>query len=429
MFKYKYNLIAGGMVLIQLLSLALLFVLFGISNESDTLLFALSIIGSIQLVEIMFIEQLMFFYHRLFERSRREAESFYNFAFSLSIGIGIIMFLILELLSFIDVKLLAFGLSVERLQIYSELLEIMIFGLLFYPVLALNDRLLNARNYFGFSYLLASSMHVFLFLSLLIVFMYPSLGVSFLGTGYTLGIIVGAIGSTLFIKKSFYYDIKFNFKHEEGIDFIKKSLGMRFGHNIFMVLFYPITNFFLAQLPSGFISLFYYVYRAVIAIFSITAGPSFKMYMAKISLFLVKRKLQAIKIYSYKYIRSAFILYVIGISSIYVMLEWVLPMLLKKYDLGVGIDELHMIKVLYIAISIWQCIILVESAYVGILISSHESKKFIYVNILFIVLYTSISYVLIDHLNIYSLGIAAVIAQGCSVFLYRYYARQILRIV
>ena len=429
MFKLKYNVIAGSIVLIQLCSLALMFFIYGLSNESDTFLFTLSIIGSIQLIEVMFIEQFMFFYHKIYKKNQVLAETFYTFSLTLAVFIGLFVFLIIFLIYNIDISYISFGLSDERLIIYNELLKIMLFGLLFYPVLAINDRLLNAKSYFGFSYLLASSMHVFLFLSLLIVFIYPSFGILFLGAGYTLGIIVGAIGSTLFIRKSFNYDIKFNFKHEEGIDFIKKSLGMRFGHNIFMVLFYPITNFFLAQLPSGFVSLFYYVYRAVIAVFSVTAGPSFKMYMAMLSQLWTRKKILAIKIYSYKYMKSASLLYSIGILLVYLILEFFIPVLIKNYELGISLHDLFIIKILYILISFWQFIVLFESVYVGILITSQEYKKFIFINTSFIILYSTITYSLIEIVNIYALGIAAVIAQLMSLSLYRKYAKNILRSV
>lgn len=427
MFKLKYNVIAGVVILIQLLSLALLFVLFGISDNSDTLLFTLSIIGSIQLIEIMFIEQFMYFYHKIFEEDKVEAEYFYYFAITIAIGIGVSIFSIVELVSYLDIELLAFGLYGERLLIYKELLEIMALGLLFYPVLAVNDRLLNAKSYFGFSYILASSMHIFLFVALLIMLINPTLDISFLGYGYSVGIILGAIVSSIFIIKKFSYKLKLNFNHKNGKSFIIKSLGMRFGHNIFMVLFYPITNFFLAQLPSGFISLFYYVYRAVIAIFSVTAGPSFKMYMAKVSQLWTKKKLYAINVYSFSYIKSALALYLIGIIITYLILESILPVCVENYDFGINPTELLIAKKLFIIIAFWQLIVLIESAYVGILITSQNYKKFIYVNILFIVLYSTICYLLIEYMNIYAIGMAALTAQLVNLFFYKRYAKNILR--
>lgn len=427
MFKLIYNSIAFSILLIQLVSLAILFVLYGISENADTLLFSISVVGSIQLIEIMFIEQFMFFYHKLLLKNQQDAENFYYFAFTLSLGVGIIIFSLLMILLTVYPELLSLGLTGKRFDLYLNLLYIMNFGLMAYPILAINDRLLNAKGYFGASYILASSMHIFLFLSLIIVFIIPKLSIVFLGFGYTFGIIVGAIVSTIFIIQKFSYKIKLTFSHEIAKAFIIKSIGMRFGHNIFMVLFYPITNFFLTQLPNGSISIFYYVYRGVIAIFSVTVGPSFKMYMSRISLLWAKKKFNLIRLFSTKYTRTVLWIYIIAIICVYLLLEFIFPMIIKVFNINLSLTNLFIIKLLYILISLWQLIVIYESKYIGIITVSQNSKQFISINLLFILLYTTACYIFIDYMDIYALGIAAIIAQIVSLLFYSFFANKILK--
>jgi len=421
MFKIKYNIIAGLVVLLQLGSLALLYITFGLSNEADIFLLTFSIVGSIQLVELMFFEQFMFFYHRLQHRNVSSAQSFYHFSFTLASIVGVFIFLFFFLL---DKNMYAFGLSGYRLELYLKLFHVMTIGLLFYPLLALNDRLLNANSYFGSSYIVASSMHIGLFIALLIVVIKPSLGVVFLGMGYAVGILVGVVFSIMFIVKQLSYTITFTLKHKEGVHFIKKSLGMRLGHNIFMVLFYPITNYYLAQLPNGSVSLFYYVYRAVVSLYSITAGPSFKMYMAKVSVFWAKKKSNAIRLYSSSYLRSASLMYAIGITIVYLVLLFILPQLLTYFNLGLAAKEVSIMQNLYALIALWQFIILIESAYVAMIISSQDFKKFIYINSIFISSYALLVYIFIDYMLIYALGLSLILSQLLNLVLYRYYSKK-----
>lgn len=427
MLKLKYNILAGGIVLIQLLSLALLFWQFGASDASDIFLFSLSMAATIQLIEIMFIEQFMFFYHDILNKNQESAKSFYQFAFTLAGIIGIFMFLLLLSLTIFTPELISFGLEGNKQSIYIKFIMTLSVGLLLYPILAINDRLLNAKNFFALSYLLASSMHIFLFIALLFMVLIPNIEITFLGWGYSIGIAVGALSSSMFIWSKFSYGPKITLTHVHAKKFILKSLGMRFGHNIFMVLFYPLTNFFLTQLPSGSISLFYYVYRTVIAIFSVTAGPSHKIYMAKLSLLWSKYKFHAIKLHAAMYLKNTLKIYIFGVAFVFSTIVFILPEMINRFQIDFDKKDLLIFQLLYLLISGWQMIILFESTYVGILIASHSYKEFITVNILFIVLYFLIVYFSIDFIHIYALGFAAIFAQIINLYLYRKYALQLLK--
>jgi hypothetical protein len=424
MFKFNYNILAAIIVLIQLMSVGLSFLLFGVSKLSDIFFFTMTLVGSLQLIQLMFIEQFMYFFHKVEKHSLSEAESFYHYAATLTLIVGIGTALILYGINAIQPHWLQLGLPQENFYLFHPLLLIMVFGLVFYPLLAVNDRLLNARGMFVHSYLISSSMHIALFITLLIMVIFDLHDILYIGVGYTLGLIIGAFVSSLVIKRSIGFDLKFVFKHPLAKEFFLKSFGMRLGHNIYMVLFYPITNYFLALMPTGSISVFYYIYRAVVALFSITAGPSYKMFMAKMSYLWSKKKYYAMKIHMKRYTAIASIQYIIMGLLGYFLLTIGLSPLVIYLNLHLATQEIEGMIKLYPLILIWQFIVIFESSYTGVLIVAQQVKKFILINFLFISLYSVFNYLFIDSNQVFMLAIFACFAQLISMILYRYYANQ-----
>jgi len=61
MFNLKYNILAMYQMVLGLLSSVLMLRVFGVTIQADSYLIACSIITSLQFVQIMFVEQFMFF--------------------------------------------------------------------------------------------------------------------------------------------------------------------------------------------------------------------------------------------------------------------------------------------------------------------------------------------------------------------------------
>lgn len=428
MFKFNYNILAAIIVLVQLMSVGLIFLLFGVSKLSDIFFFTMTIVGSLQLIQLMFLEQFMYFFHRLQKHSTFEAQNFYHYSATLTLMLGLGTAFFIYGINGIEPQWLNLGLPEESFCIYHPLILVMIIGLAFYPILSVNDRLLNAKGMFGLSYLISSSMHIALFLTLVIMIIFDLHDVIYLGMGYSSGIIIGALGSMLIIKRSIGFELKLIFKHPLAKEFFHKSFGIRLGHNIYMVLFYPITNYFLALMPTGSISVFYYIYRAVIALFSITAGPSYKMFMAKMSHLWAQKKYYAMKIHMRRYAAIALLQYVLlGVIG-YLILITMLSPLAVYFQIKLNIQEIETMIKLYPLILIWQFIVIFESSYTGVLIVSQQVKKFILINLLFICIYSVLNYLFVGFNQVFTLGLFACCAQLISMMLYRYYAKQQLEI-
>lgn len=380
----------------------------------------MTIIGSIQLIQLMFLEQFMYFFHRVQKYSIVEAQNFYHYSATLTLMVGFgTTFFIYGVHTF----------EPEWLKlVYHPLFLVMLIGLVFYPLLSINDRLLNAQGMFALSYLVSSSMHIALFLTLIVMIIFDLHDILYLGIGYTGGILIGALVSIIVIRRVIGFDFKLVFKHKLAKEFFQKSFGMRLGHNIYMVLFYPITNYFLALMPTGAISIFYYIYRAVIALFSITAGPSYKMFMAKMSYLWAQKKYYAMKIHMRRYATIASLQYVlIGIVG-YLILRTMLSPLTVYFQIKLNMQEIDTMIKLYPLILIWQFIVIFESSYTGVLIVSQQVKKFILINFLFICTYSVLNYLFADFNQVFALAFFACCAQLISMMLYRYYAKQQLEI-
>jgi len=415
-------------MLVQLMSVGLIFLLFGVSKLSDIFFFTMTIVGSIQLIQLMFLEQFMYFFHRLQKYSAVEAQNFYHYSATLTLMVGLGTTFFIYGINTFEPQWLKFGLPEESFHIYHPLFLVMLIGLVFYPLLSINDRLLNAQGMFALSYIVSSSMHIALFLTLIVMIIFDLHDILYLGVAYTGGIIIGALASIVVIRRVIGFDLKLVFKHKLAKEFFQKSFGMRLGHNIYMVLFYPITNYFLALMPAGSISIFYYIYRAVIALFSITAGPSYKMFMAKMSHLWAQKKYYAMKIHMKRYAAIASLQYLlIGVVG-YLILKTMLSPLAVYFQIKLNMQEIDTMIKLYPLILIWQFIVIFESSYTGVLIVSQQVKKFILINFLFICTYSVLNYLFVDFNQVFALALFACCAQLISMMLYRYYAKQQLEI-
>lgn len=410
MNKFKYNLIAAAILVMQLMSLGLIYTKFGASEISDIILISLSIVGAIHLLQIAPIDQFMIYFHRC--KSQVQASEFWHYSLVISLLIGIISFAAAEIL----IRSVSVVLESSVLNKYNETANILKYALILYPILFLNDKVFNCKQYIAASYALSSITHLFIFISLLIVLAADLNGGNAVAWAYTTGVWVGAIFSTYVIASVFDMPLKFNLNFSNRWEFHSNSIQIRIGHNLVAVLFPFITNFYLTRLPEGAASLFHYAHRGVLAIYSVSAGPSFKLYMAKISQFWADNEHSNSKNEGRLFAASSIRAYLVMIGLAYSSI-----VLLKGNEFIFGrlnhlqIDQL---KTTYLLIALWQGIVLYESRYVGILIVSNSSRDFVWINSLFILIYFSVVYLFNQWAGLYAVCLGAISAQTLNAFLY-----------
>lgn len=418
MFIIKYNIISGIILLVQVLSVAMIYFEFGASQESDILLIAISTIGAAHLVQVMPIDQFMVYYHK--QTTRSDKKNLWHYSLTISLAIGLSSFII-AVLSILYINSLEFN-GISQAKKYYDVAIILAVALIFYPVLFLNDKLFNSKECFVASYMLTSLTQISVFLSLIFLHLIKSNNITIIAWGYVGGVTIGALLSTAIISNKLGYGLKLTFNQKNKFKFHKNSIQMRIGHNIVGVLFPPLTNNFLVGLPVGNASLFHYAYRAVIAVFSITAGPMFKLYMSKLSQFWATEDLDKAKNVGVEYHKKSMSLYFfVFLASILILLiiHKLIPSIFsEKINASQSIDFMK----IYLLLGLWQAIVLVESKYVGILIVSESSSNFIKVNLVFIIVYALCSYILSEYLSVYAIATSAIFAQSINLFMYEKYA-------
>ena len=77
-FNLRYNSLAGLQVFFILINSVLLIQVFGVSANSDAYLLALSTFAALQLIQLMTVEQFMYFYSEIREKDPEDAFRFCN---------------------------------------------------------------------------------------------------------------------------------------------------------------------------------------------------------------------------------------------------------------------------------------------------------------------------------------------------------------
>jgi len=424
MFNIRYNMLAIFQVTLSIINSVLLIRLFGVSYQTDSYLMAIAIITALQLLQLMTVEQFMYFYHDLKIKSVKEAHNFYGAAITFSIIIGIITVIVLLPGINLVVNIFVHDLDPLRINLLKNILFILILGLLFNPMNYVNQRLLNAEMKFSLPYILESFYSLFISLSLFYILFTNDLNIVLLAYANVIGFIFAFIVGFGLVKRQ-GISIKPKKYHPLMNNFIKNSFSMKFGHNIHNILYVPITNNILALLPIGFASYFYYAQMIVIGINAIVMGPQNRVLLSNVSSLWSEKKLDLITQLIKRYLKIFVPLFIVLLSITY----FLIPTILKFISSGkLSIIDSTYIQMVFLGLAVWYVIIMAESAFVSVGMASKNSHIFIVTNSIFIVVYFTLSLFLVNTLGIFAIPIAAIIAQLINFTIYSNYCFKILGI-
>lgn len=423
MIKLKYNFLVIIKIILSIINTTLLINIFKVSSQSDAWLLALSIINVLLLILLMPISQFLVFYNELKTKSIKKAHNFYscNLIFSLLFGIAFCIFSQLAL-DYI-IKLFTFCIDIDRLTILKNILSISTFGLVFYPIVNLNEQLLNAEMKFSIPYILNILPDFFIVILQIFLIYTHSLNIHLLAYGQAAAWIISAVLSSLIIAK---YIIKpkivltcNNFK-----TFMSNSVTMSLGNSFYHITMPTILNNFLVTMPQGYVSYFYYARKIMDIINAISTGPTAKIINSKFSKLFPQNKIYEIKVLQkqfHKFIIPVFILLLI--SSYYIQI----PILKIISNNQLSLFDLHQIQLIFLSIIPWYFFMLIEMTYVMINIISKKSHILLLVNSSFILIFIFCMFVLQKTLCIYAIGCSAAIAQFFNFILHKKYAKTILK--
>lgn len=424
MFNLRYNILAVFQVLVGLANSVLLIRTFKTSPQTDAFFIAYSIFTTVQLILIMFIEQFMYFYNDVKVNCKEDAHSFYNFSMTLSLIVGIGSFAFLVPNVGLIVKVFASGMDGQRLTMLKDILRILLAGTVVYPLNYLNERLLNAENRFSMPYILSVLPVLFMVFVQVWILFSGDYNISLLAYGYAAGLLLASFAGIWYVANA-GIPIRLKLTHPRMGEFVRNSFFMRLGHNMHNLFLPLVTNNMLSAMPPGYASYFYYARKIVEVINSSVIGPSYKIYLSKLSSCWSSNKVEDIKVLIKMFFKGTVVLFVPLSAMIYLMLPFILRLITSQTLTPV---DIHNIQNMFLALSGWYLILFLESPFVAVGITSKNSRIFIFTNTLFLGIYFSATFFLKDRLGIYSIPAGAIIGQTVSFAIYLSFALRLLKI-
>jgi len=413
--RLKYNILAGLQVLFSLLFFFQLASVFGAAGESDSFLVSMSIIAAVQLLQLMFVEQLLFFYQQHKAVSKEYARVFYLNSLLFSVAVGVVFIVCFYLFSdeFIDLYLI-FGSNSDDKVLLKEVFMYLCFGLIVYPATYVNDRVLNAEEKFALPYV--SEMMPYIFMVLCFVwFEYLDIepDILYLALSRSLGMFFGLIVTSSVLISDGFFKVKYLKLENNFIQFIQNSFMMRFSHNInnFGVNF--IVNSFLLSLPEGFASIYHYALKGVTVIKQVIVGPLYRVFQTDFSSCLYNNKSEKAKNVAKKFAKKSMGLYVVLLVISWFLIEPVLNYLVPvKFDSSV----VHEISTYFILIGFWHSLMVAELSRITLYMAIKDYKVFLLANsvIVFVLFFT----VYLIQVTLVEFVVINIVLQACS---YLYY--------
>ena len=363
MIKLRYNILAGVQVGLSMVFFVSLISLFGISQDSDAFLVAFAMISSIHLLQLMFLEQFLYFFQQLKTISRDSAIEFFQSALLFAVVVGLIFYMTFNYYGeyFIEFYgIFAEGENDTLLNVKSVFLTL-ILGLILYPISYVNDRLLNAEKRFSLPYISESLPYAFMVIIIMAgIFGMPAdVTVERVAEFRNYGMVLGVITTTSVIWKMGFFTA---WKPKFGTifyEFIRNSISMRLSHNInnFGVAF--IINSFLISLPDGVASIYHYALRAVIILKQVTVGPMYRIFQSELSLAFGYSNFDEVQRLISSFFKLSTIIYAGIIFLGWVMIEPVLALM----NIQSNTEDYHRsISDTFILIGIWHFFIVAEMA-------------------------------------------------------------------
>jgi O-antigen/teichoic acid export membrane protein len=422
MFNIKYNLLVSIQIFLNAINALLLIKVFGVSGQVDAYLIAVSILATIQLVQLAFSEQFIIFYTGLKNKSVEEAHKFYNATLFLSAVLGIASLIILYCFKGIVFKIFAFNIDSQRLSYLNNICKVLFLGTIFMPINALNNRLLNAERRFSVPYILSALPTLFLVMAQLSIFFLNKSEIIYLAYGQTLGWMLAAIIGTVLIAKSIV-PFKPVFRHYEIKPLIKNSFTTQLGGNIYNTLLPMCTNNLLVTMPAGYVSYFYYAKRIIDTLKLLTVGPAAQILKTNLSNFWVSHDLEKMRKDIRKFLNGSLKLMLGGI----LLSTIALPFALKLVSMGKlsGFD-IKNINYIFLSLCPWYIVALMEVPYILTIFAAKKSKTVIFTNTLFITIFFVSAFVLRSKISVYSIAVGGFLGQLCNYIIFKNYAKRLI---
>ena len=352
------------------------------------------------------------FYNSLRKTNTSEAHIFYHSCIFLSLLIGGALLLLYYVISHKFFLFMPMSDTTSSTRSYViEMLNISCFAVACYPIYFLNVKLLNAEQYFVIPYILEIIQSTTMFGGL-ILSIFLKQGVVFAFYGYLIGVLASCIFSFSYLA---YKKIpcKISFKISQLKIFLYKSIAIRIGSNINEIIFIIVSNSLLANSPEGRASCFHYALRMVTTIYTVFVIPRSIILQSEISDSAIntnwpslKEKIDTFYKATTKSIQGVFLIILVSI------------LVLLKFTVRTPFyfDTLLSITVFFVLLSMWYTVQYIGFKYFAIASVYNNEKAVLLGGVCFTFSFIAIIYALAGKSGIYSIPIAATLAQILSIW-------------
>ena len=381
-----YIFLAALQVACSLLFFFLLASIFGATIESDRFLISVSIITSVQLLQLMFLEQFLYFYHQQKAKSPSHSKSHYQTALLFAFAIGFTFFIAVIMLT--NVLLLMFSNPENaihlKIELHADLIKTLAIGLIFYPITFVNDRLLNAEKRFAAPYI--SETMPFLFMSIYLIlgdkFAPEAQTINSLSNVRVLGFSAAAVLTLIIIFRQGFFtklDLKFNSDFRK---YVKNSLKMRFSHNLHNFGLVLITNYFLFVQIEGVASVFHFALKGITIIKQVIIGPFYRIFQTQLSTDYSRSNFQNLSVRAKRFRLRILAQYIIFVFLVWIFLPSIFEILAPQQ-----IEEKFYsdITTTFALIGIWHLFMVFDLPQITLLMAAQNYKVFFRANLTFII--------------------------------------------
>ncbi len=423
-FRLKYNFLVFVQVGLGLVNFTLTLKIFGVGIQADSYYISMTIISAINLIQLLFIEQFIYFYHELSIEDKKNAHSFYQVVISFTLITQILLCFCFYISLEKVILIFTSNLDIERFNLILIFLKISIWSIFLFPFITINTNLFNAEMKFSLPYIIqiipgfANSIVL-----IVIVLKCLNADIKYMAYSTVAAMSLSAIIQIYFVSKM-GIRMKFALSHPMLWKFIKNSFTMRFGHNMHGFIVKPIISRVLTSLPVGYASSYSYAEKILSIIQSIIIGPSLSIVRSQISLSYSSREYLKIKHIIKDYLKLSLSLMLPSVIIAYLFIPFVLNFIASK---NINFDEIVRIKYIFAALSVWYLLLLVESPFVLIIVAARNSFLFIRTNTISIAIIFIICFLFKSYFSIYIIPLALVLGQLNNIFIYTKNAIRIIR--
>ena len=385
--KYKNSYYALSLISVGFTSLNSLMIItfFGASQSADSYLLALAIVGALQMIQLLLVDQFLYFYEENRRQEKAVAFRFFTVCWQQSTLAGIFFVALCFYLTPYLLTLFASGLDQGRRQETELLLQLLLISSALFTPNFIMHRVLNSESKISLPYIFEMVIPICCLLSFGSFALQGNANVTTLASARVAGQFIAFFLANYSCWRLGYFH-KVSIFSKIGIPCYKNSFSMRSGHNIHNFLFSPITNTVLSMLPAGSISIYYYADRLSQVVAAVVVGPVQRVYQVQISRNWINgsagEKLISL---AKSYLNRTAILFTAVATALYFVIP---PALMLFASHVLSAEQMGSIQTVFGVLAIWTGITALEFTVVAMCLAAKNSRLLFVTNSLFILNYS-----------------------------------------